>query len=116
MRVRNLTRGHDLADRAVLADGYWSRLRGLLGRDDLRPGEGLVLVPCSSVHMFGMRFAVDVLHLDRAGIILRTVPALRPWRVGPIVRGSHTVVELPAGRLAESGTAVGDTIEIAPAG
>lgn len=112
MRVRNLSRATDLADRAAIADNFWRRLRGLLGRDGLGQGEGLVIVPCTSVHMLGMRFPLDVLHLDRAGTVLKALPGLRPGQLGPLVWRSHVAVELPAGTIAATGTAVGDLIAL----
>jgi uncharacterized membrane protein (UPF0127 family) len=115
MRVRNVSRSAELASRAAVADGFLTRLRGLLGKTGLEPGEGLVIVPCSSVHMLGMRFPLDVLHLDRAGRVLRTLPELRPGQLGPLVWRSHVAVELPAGTIAASGTVVGDQVELEPA-
>ena len=112
VRVRNLSRAADLASRATLADSFWRRLRGLLGRDGLGDGEGLVIVPCNSVHMLGMRFPLDVLHLDKAGTVLRALPNLRPGQFGPMVWRSHTAVELPVGTIAASGTVAGDRVSI----
>jgi uncharacterized membrane protein (UPF0127 family) len=112
VRVRNLSRQTDLAGRATLADSFWRRLRGLLGRDGLEHGEGLVIVPCNSVHMLGMRFPLDVLHLDKSGTVVRALPNLRPGRFGPMVWGSHMAVELPAGTIAASGTVPGDRVSI----
>lgn len=114
MRVRNLSRDADLADRATVADTFWRRLRRLLGRDGLAAGEGLVIVPCNSVHMLGMRFPLDVLYLDRAGTVLRTLPALRPGQFGPVVWRSHVAVELPAGTIAATGTVPGDRVALEP--
>ena len=115
MRVRNLSRDADLAAAATVADSFWRRLRGLLGRDGLSGGEGLVIVPCTSVHMLGMKFPLDVLHLDRAGTVLRVLPELQPGQFGPMVWRSHLAVELPAGTIAATGTAVGDTVVLEPA-
>ena len=114
MRVRNLSRDADLADRATVADNFWRRLRGLLGRDGLEAGEGLVIKPCTSVHMLGMRFPLDVLYLDRAGTVLRVLPALRPGQFGPVVWRSHMAVEFPAGTIAATGTVPGDRVELEP--
>ena len=72
-----------------------------MGRQDIAPGHGLWIEPCNSIHMFFMRFAIDVLFLDREGKVKRVLLTLKPWRVSPIVFGSRTVVELPAGTLAD---------------
>jgi uncharacterized membrane protein (UPF0127 family) len=112
VRIQNVTRGSVLADRASRADSFWSRLKGLLGPSSLEPGDGLVLEPATSVHMIGMRFAIDVLHLDRYGEVVRVVPALKPGRLGPYVWRSRTVVELPAGVAASTDTRVGDRLVI----
>jgi uncharacterized protein len=116
MRVRNLSREADLAERAMVADNFWRRLRGLLGRDGLEQGEGLVIVPCTSVHMLGMRFPLDVLYLDRSGTVLRALSDLRPGQFGPLVWRSHMAVELPAGTIAATGTEAGDRVTLEPIG
>jgi uncharacterized membrane protein (UPF0127 family) len=114
MRVHNLSRDADLAVRATLADSFWPRLRGLLGRKGLEQGEGLVIVPCSSIHMLGMKFALDVLHLHRDGTVLKVLPNIKPGRLGPMVWRSHAAVELPAGTIAATGTVLGDRIVLEP--
>jgi uncharacterized membrane protein (UPF0127 family) len=114
MRVRNLSRDADLADRATVADNFFRRLRGLLGRAGLEAGEGLVIRPCTSVHMLGMRFPLDVLYLDRSGTVLRAVPELQPGKFGPMVWRSHVAVELPAGTIAATGTVPGDQVALEP--
>ncbi|MCC7368853.1 MAG: DUF192 domain-containing protein [Chloroflexi bacterium] len=114
LRVVNVTRGVVLAERAALADSFVTRARGLLGRSELAPGEGLVIRPCNAVHTVGMMFPIDVVHLDGTARVLRVVPDLRPWRFGALVPGSRVVVELPAGTVAATGTMPGDEIELQP--
>jgi len=109
-RVRNESRDAVLATRADVADTFVSRFRGLLGRAELVEGDGLVIEPCTSIHMLGMRFAIDALYLDRDGTVLRAVPGLRPNRFGPLVWRSHTVIELPAVTIARTGTVEGHRI------
>lgn len=115
MRVHNASRETNLADRADVANDVWSRFIGLLGRKGLEPGEGLVIIPCNSVHMVGMRFALDIVHLDKEGKVLRVLPNLKPNRVGPLVWRSHVTLELPVGTIAASGTVPGDQILLEPA-
>ena len=112
VRIENVDRGVVLASRAVVARGFWERGRGLTGRRGLATGEGLVLVPCGSIHTFGMRFSIDALHVDAEGRCLVVAAALRPGRVGPLRRGVRAVIELPAG--AAGPTRPGDLIRWAP--
>lgn len=107
--VMNQTRNVALAD-VEWRGTLFGRARGLLGRARLDPGDGIAIVPCSSVHMCFMRFAIDVLYLDRDGIVTKVVTALRPYRISVGGRGTHSTIELAAGTLAQSGTAVGDQI------
>lgn len=110
VRVVNRTRGTVLATQAHVANTFWTRLCGLLGRAALPAGHGLVLYPTSSVHGLMMRFDIDVLHLDRNGRVLRTLEPLRRNRLGPLVRGGYYAVELPAGTITATGTRVGDDV------
>ncbi len=110
MRVYNDTKKCILAKRATLAVRTIERMKGLLGRDDLEDDGGLVIEPCNSIHTFFMRFPIDVLFLDREGRIVRTYENLPPWRMTRIHTSAQCVVELPAGRLSDTGTTAGDRI------
>ena len=112
-RIRNETKATDLATRARIADRFFPRMWGLLGRRGLPSGEGLVIVPCRSVHAAFMRFPIDVLFLDRQGVV-RHAMQLMPWRFSPIVPAAHLVVELPLGAIAAAKTAPGDVVRILP--
>jgi len=113
-RVRNQTRQTDLATSLALADTHWTRLRGLLGLapGDFRNGYGLWIVPCHGVHTLGMAFPIDVVYLDRELTVVHVQSDLRPWRFAPIRSQATSVLELPCRTAAETGTVVGDKIEI----
>lgn len=81
------------------ADRFFSRLVGLLFSPPLQPGQGLLLVPCASVHTAFMTYPIDVVFLDRTGRIRRIVPRLAPWRVAASV-GAYQTLELAAGEAA----------------
>src|SRR4051794_40944928 len=68
-------------ERCALADSAPARMRGLLGRDGLAQGEGLLIRPTNSVHMFFMRFPIDVVFVDRELSVRKVVERLRPWRM-----------------------------------
>ena len=99
--------GVSLGSRIAVAESWWSRLRGLLARPPLKKGEGLLLLDCGSVHTVGMGESIDVAFLDADGRIVRRISCLQPWRVGLGGDGAVHTLELPAGRLDETGTIPG---------
>ena len=111
-RELRLTDGRVVCERCTLADRGPSRMKGLLGRGSLPSGEGILLRPAGSVHTWFMRFAIDVVFLDRELTVTAVVPELAPWRAAGR-RGSKAVLELPAGEAARRGLAVGDRLVVA---
>lgn len=109
-RVVNVTRGTVLAERAELAVRYVDRLVGLLGRAGLPAGTGLWIEPCNSVHMWFMRFPIDVVFAAEDGRVVAVVPDLRPWAMTLPKRGAAVALELPVGAIARTGTVPGDHI------
>lgn len=85
---------------------------GLMGRAGWTNWDGLVLEHCNSVHTFFMRMSIDILFLDRDGVVIKTAENVPPWRLGPIAFGAATVVELPAGTIRRTSTTRGDVIAI----
>ena len=112
MRVVNRRSGELLGDRIARADTFVARTRGLLARPPLGRGEGLWIEPCSSIHMFGMRFAIDAIFVDGDRRVTRVVGALAPWRIAFGGRGARAVLELPVGIAAS--TQAGDVLDLAP--
>ena len=96
MKTMNLTIEGTNAGTVALADTFFSRLRGLLGRSAKELG-GLLITPCSQVHCCFMKEAIDVVYIDRQGQVLRVDASMQPWHFGPLVRGSNKVLELPDG-------------------
>jgi uncharacterized membrane protein (UPF0127 family) len=107
--------GGPVCERCELADTIPSRMRGLLGRSGLETGEGLLIRPTNSVHMFFMRFPIDVVFLDRELVVRKVVAALAPWRMAGC-RGASSALELPAGEASRRGLQVGDRLVLEAAG
>lgn len=99
LRLLRADTGDVVVHSLEVADGPWSRFRGLQLRRGLPPGSGLLLVPCPSVHTFFMRFPIDVLLLDRQGVVVAVRRAVRPWRAVMPVHGAYATLELPAGSV-----------------
>jgi uncharacterized protein len=100
-----------LADRADIADTSAKRRTGLLKHTGLAPGEGLWIVPCEGVHTFAMKFTIDVVFLNRKRKILKIRPNMVRRRIALCLR-AHSVLELPAGTLEQTGTARNDQLEL----
>ena len=93
----------------AVADTFFTRLRGLLGTAALPAQQGLLLRGCDSVHMFGMRYALDIVYLDKDGVILKLVPDLRPWQLS-YCRKAKDALELNSGTIRQAGWQVGDRL------
>ena len=99
---------------AVAADSA-SRRRGLLGLDAMPDGQAMVIAPCSAIHTWFMRFAIDVAFVARNGQILKCCDAVQPWRMALAWR-AFAVIELGGGTLEASKTVSGDVVHLVPAG
>ena len=100
-----------MCERCLVAESALTRMRGLLGRRDLPPGEGILLKPASSVHMAFMRFAIDAVFLDRDLRVVKIAAGLKTWRAAG-ARGSKSVLEIAAGEAARRGLTVGDRLVV----
>ena len=119
VRALNQTRGTVLCERLEDAGGLGGQSRGLLGRDGLEAGTGMKFengrfTPMMWMHMLFMRFAIDIVFLDRRGRVIKVNRNLKPWRVSSMVFGARTALELPAGAAEGSATRAGDQIRFEP--
>src|SRR4051812_13426039 len=95
LTIRNETKICLVADKARRAKGFVGRGRGLMLAADLPEGGGLVIEPCNSIHMFFMRYPLDIIFVDKSGVVLFMYQGIKPWRMGRLVRGARTAIELP---------------------
>lgn len=109
-----MANGAVLGTAVELADSPWRRMVGLLGRASLPLGGGMRFEPASSLHMLFMRFAIDVVYVDREERVVKLVSDLKPWRF-TAARGARSAYELPAGTIARVGVEVGDQLVLEPA-
>jgi uncharacterized protein len=112
-RLINVSKGIVLATAVEPALDSTRRKRGLLGRDAFPADAALVLAPCNAVHMFGMRFSIDVLFFDRRGVVVKRVLGLKRNRIAIAWRAFATI-EFCASHPGVARTAVGDNIVVEP--
>jgi uncharacterized membrane protein (UPF0127 family) len=107
--------GQVVCERCVVADTTLRRLRGLLGRRELSPGDGIVLRPGWSIHTAFMLFPIDVAFVDADQVVIKIVQNLKPFRAS-VCRGARDVVELAAGEAERRGLKPGDRLAWAARG
>ena len=112
MKILNTSKNTVIAGNCTLADTFFSRFKGLMGVDSLRPGSGLLIVPCNSIHMFFMKFPLDIIFLDKNNCVVSLIEGIKPWQVSKIIRKAHSVLELPTGSIKASVTQAGDVLEL----
>lgn len=110
IRVVNRTRGTLLGNRIMLVDTWPGRLRGYLGRPEPQPGEGMLLVRCNAVHMYGLGFPLDLIFLSDSGAVVSAIAELQPWKRTRRIGEACFALELPTGVIAASHTRAGDRL------
>lgn len=110
--VINQARGTTLGDQVQIANTFWTRAKGLLGKQGLAFGEGLLIIPCRGIHSYGMGFCFDAIYLSQDLMVVHTIERMAPRRRGPMLRNARSVLELPAGTIQRTATKVGDELLI----
>lgn len=110
----NRSRQTFLATDMRAATTHWTRLRGLMGISptNFGFGQGLWIIPCHGVHTWAMRFPLDLVYLDTQNVVVHLEENVKPWRFAPVRMDTVTVLELPWHTIWNSGTVVGDQIEM----
>lgn len=113
IRVTNSTQGTVIAAHCGVADNLFTRVRGLLGRSSLAADEGLFITPCPSIHMFGMKFGLDVIFVTRDNVVTDYVAAIAPGKIYAAKAHCgkpHAAIELAIGTIARTKTQFGDQL------
>jgi len=112
LKAFNSTRSTLVAIELEEADGFYTKLKGLIGRDGLEDGTGLWIVGCRAIHTFGMRFPIDVVFLDRELSVKKVVQGVGPFQPMIYCLPAKSVLELPEGTIERAQVRVGDRIKL----
>ncbi|MEW8388449.1 MAG: DUF192 domain-containing protein [Candidatus Thiodiazotropha sp.] len=93
---------------AWLADTFLSRLLGLLGKKRLGDNEGLLLIRCAAVHTVGMHYHLDIIFMDKKGMVLKCIQGVMPFR-SVSARGAYYTLEINQGTISSQGISVNDS-------
>jgi uncharacterized protein len=107
--------GNELCTHCEVAESPIARMRGLMGRGRLEPGQGMLINGTASIQMLFMRFPIDVVFLDRNRAIVGISHDVMPWKGLAGARGAGAALELPAGTASEHGLELGDVLTFEPA-
>jgi uncharacterized protein len=113
-KIFNTTKQVLIAGQAEVANSAPDRMIGLLKKDHLDKEEALVITHCSSIHMFFMKFAIDVVFIDKHNKVVGLVEKIKPFQLSPIFWRANQAIELPAGTISEKRIEVGDRFQILP--
>jgi len=109
LKVVNTKDKKVIGDKIELADTFFARFKGLLGRTGLQEGQGILLIPCSSIHCIGMKFAIDVIFMDIDRRVIRIRENMKPG-TSESGRGAYSVLEVAGGVVKEKGIQIGDVL------
>lgn len=112
MRLMTAANGQTLLSKLEVADTWWARSKGLLGRSQLPEDQGLWILKCNSVHTFFMKFAIDLVFLNKQMEVTKTFTRVKPGRLVLPVIGARSVIELSEGFLEKHPLQVGDKLHV----
>ena len=102
-----------LGDKIRVADSFLARFRGLMLTKNLEEGEGLIITPCNSIHMFFMRYAIDAVFIDISNKVVAIYENLRPWiGLTKLYSNVVSVIEIPSGLCKKLDLKIGDTLRL----
>ena len=110
MKITNLTRKNILATNAKIASFFLARMIGLIGRKSLGASEALVITRCHSIHMFFMRFPIDVVFIDEKERVVGLVENIKPFQMSRIFWKANRAIELPVGTISKLGVKITDNL------
>jgi uncharacterized protein len=109
--IFNTSRNTVIASNTEIARSFQQRSQGLLGRTGLAEGHALIILRCNSIHMFFMKFPIDVIFCDRRDRVVGLCCGIKPFRLSPLFLRASYAIELPAGAIAASRTQKGDILK-----
>ncbi len=112
MTIVNLTQKINIATNAVYAKSFFSRLKGLIGKNCFSSGEALVIPGCQAIHMFFMKFSIDVIFIDKEKRVVGLVQAIKPFCLSPLFWKASLAIEIPQGTINQTKTKLRDLILI----
>ncbi len=104
-------KGTLISSKTRIASGFWPRLKGLMFDKAMDEKEALIFHNAQAIHTSFMRFAIDIVFLDKSNRIIKIYEAVKPWKM-VFCPHSALTIELPAYRAKRRSLGIGDTLQI----
>lgn len=111
MKIINAKNSKIIAENVKIADNFFSRTKGLLGRNSMDKGEALHIIPCDSIHSYFMKFEFDAIFINKKNQVVHLIEKMPAWHFSKICFSARSIIELPAGVIKETETCIGDLLE-----
>jgi hypothetical protein len=112
LKIINKRNNELIGDKIILGNTIFKRFIGLIGKEFLENGEGILLTPCNSIHMMFMKIPLDIVFLSKKNTIVYLIENIKPWRISPIVFKAHSVLELPINSIKSKDIKINDELEV----
>ncbi|WP_349409449.1 DUF192 domain-containing protein [Pseudalkalibacillus sp. SCS-8] len=112
LELINLSTGKSIAHTVIPAYSFFKRLKGLMFTSYFSEGYAVHIRPCRSIHTYFMNYEIDILYLNQANQIIAVDCSVPPKTIGKHYKGTHSVIELPAGTIQRTNTEIGQAVQI----
>jgi uncharacterized membrane protein (UPF0127 family) len=110
--LKNTTKNVEVSKNVIVANSFFKRLKGLMFTKEFPQDSTMYISPCRQIHTFFMNYAIDVLYLDKDNVILDVDENIKPGRIGKKVKGTVSVVELPANKIRKLNMEIGHSVQV----
>lgn len=110
MKIINIPKNTILIENCPVADSFFKRFIGLLGKKSISSNEGLIIKPCNSIHMFFMKFSLDVIFVNKKNEVVAIYENIKPWKFTPVIKGAYIAIELSPNTVVNTKTTIGDVL------
>lgn len=108
--IKNITKQNIIAENGNITSGFYDRFKGLMGKKEIKHDEALIIKPCNSIHMFFMKFSIDVIFIDKNDRVCEMIKNIKPWKVSKIIKEAKYVIELKSDKINNHNIEIGDLI------
>ena len=106
-----ILRNDEFLCNCYIANSFWKRFKGLMLAPPLEEGYGLLLPSTNSIHMFFMKYELDIIFLDKEYKVIDIIHSMKRRRVSKIYSNVKNVIELESGYLKKFDLNIGDILK-----